>query len=37
VFEPWVERPPLPVDGLDVLTALCPEDGLVDIVAVRRG
>jgi FkbM family methyltransferase len=37
VFEPWVERPPLPVHGLDALTALCPENGLVDIVAVRRG
>jgi FkbM family methyltransferase len=35
-FEHWAERPPQPVDTLDGLKQRCPEDALIDIVAIRR-
>jgi FkbM family methyltransferase len=33
-FEAWDTRDPLPVSSLDALKALCPEDALIDLVAV---
>jgi FkbM family methyltransferase len=33
-FEPWKEQDPMPVEDLDALKRLCPQDGLVDIAAM---
>ena len=34
-FEPWTERMPFPVDTLEQLKHLCPDDALIDVVARR--